>query len=339
MSVATVSPETKETTSRKSVMAFLAERPVVMLLIVLVVFYLFVSAFDHSLLSAQGARGILLLACPLAVFAGAQTICMLTGGIDLSVSMTGALVAYIVVDQMRHGPVVAIIAGLLVGAVVGFINGIGAGIFNVPAMIMTLGMQSVLLGLTTVASGANSFLDKSSGLPALVSWLGTGRIGPLPANFSVFVLVGVLLVFLLARTGLGRNLYAVGDNEKGCRLAGIRVWQVRIATYVIAGLLAAVAGMLVSGALGSNAPDMANIYLLPSVAAAVVGGTSVMGGSGGYGGTIVAALILTVLDRFLLTFTVPEAMRQFVYGLIVLALAWAYTRMTAGRRVSLGRLG
>jgi len=319
---------------RRTFSSVMAERPVLMLIGALVVFYFFVSAFDHSLLSMQGARGILLLACPLAMFAGAQTVCMLTGGIDLSVSMVGAFAAYIVVDQMRFGPVWAIVAGLLVGALIGVVNGIGVGVFRVPAMIMTLGMQSVLLGLVTVGAGASGFLSSQRGLPTVIATLGTGSIGPLPANIIVFVVVSVLLVFGLSRTGLGRNLYAVGDNPAGCRLAGIRVWQVHIATYVIAGLLAAIGGFLVSGANGSNAPDMASVYLLPSVAAAVVGGTSVMGGVGGYGGTIVAALILTVLDRFLLSFDVPEAMRQFIYGLIVLALAWAYTRMTRGKAKS-----
>ncbi|HLT10453.1 MAG TPA: hypothetical protein VK028_06560, partial [Micromonosporaceae bacterium] len=117
----------------------------------------------------------------------------------------------------------------------------------------------------------------------------------------------------------------------GSRLAGIRVWQVLIATYMIAGVLAATGGMLISGMNGSVGPDMSNIYLLPSIAAAVIGGTSVMGGVGGFGGTIVGALILTVLNRLLLTFDTNEAVRQFIYGLIVLGLAWVYARLTGAR--------
>jgi len=313
------------------VAAVIGERPVIALSGVFVVFYIVVGLFDHSLFTIQGARGILLLACPLAMFAGAQTVCMLTGGIDLSVAMAGTFAAYVVVDQMKFGPFWAIIAGLLCGMAVGVVNGIGVGVFRVPAMIMTLGMQSVLLGLVTVGAGASGFLNGSRGLPKVIMQLGTGSIGPIPADFLLWVVVAILVVLGLSRTGLGRNLYAVGDNAAACRLAGVRVWQVHVATYVIAGTLAAIGGMLVAGMNGATAPDMSNTYLLPSVAAAVVGGTSVMGGVGGYGGTIVAALILTVLNRLLLSFDVTEGPRQFVYGLIVLGLVWAYTRMTQGK--------
>ncbi len=329
MSQATV---TAPAPGRRSGFATLvAERPVVVLLGVFVVFYLVASFFDPSLLTMQGARGILLLACPLAMFAGAQTICMLTGGIDMSVSMIATLAAYVVVDQMGAGPVWAITAGLLIGAAIGVVNGIGVGVFKVSAMIMTLGMQSVLLGVITVGAGASGFLDGSRGLPAIIKTLGTGSVGPIPANTLLLVGVSVILVLVLSRTGLGRNLYAVGDNPIGCRLAGIRVWQVLIATYALAGALSAVGGMLIAGMNGSVGPDMSNIYLLPSVAAAVVGGTSVMGGIGGFGGTIVGALILTVLNRLLLTFDTSEAVRQFIYGLIVLGLAWVYARLTRAR--------
>jgi ribose transport system permease protein len=317
--------------TRRALASAMAERPVLALLAVFVVFYLVTAVFDDSLLTLQGARGILLLACPLAVLAGAQTICMLTGGIDLSVSMIATLSAYVVVDQMGGGVVWAIIAGLLTGAVIGAINGIGVGVFKVSAIIMTLGMQSVLLGLITVGAGASGFIDSSRGLPGIVKTLGSGSLGPIPANSLVLVGVSVLLVLLLGRTGLGRNLYAVGDNPVGSRLAGIRVWRVLIATYTVAGVLAAIGGVLIAGMNGSVGPDMANIYLLPSIAAAVVGGTSVMGGVGGVGGTIVGAFILTVLNRLLLTFDTNEAVRQFIYGLIVLGLAWVYARLTAAR--------
>ncbi|MEA4945550.1 MAG: ABC transporter permease [Propionicimonas sp.] len=309
----------------------MAERPVMVLLGVFVIFYLVAAMFDHSLLTIQGARGILLLACPLAMFAGAQTICMLTGGIDMSVSMIATFAAYIVVDQMGGGVVWALLAGLLVGAGIGAVNGIGVGVFKVSAMIMTLGMQSVLLGVITVGAGASGFLDGSRGLPDIIKTLGTGSVGPIPANTFLLIGMSVLLVWGLSRTGLGRNLYAVGDNPIACRLAGIRVWQVLIATYAVAGVLAAIGGMLIAGMNGSVGPDMANIYLLPSVAAAVVGGTSVMGGIGGFGGTVVGALILTVLNRLLLTFDTSEAMRQFIYGLIVLGLAWVYSRLTGAK--------
>ena len=108
----------------------------------------------------------------------------------------------------------------------------------------------------------------------------------------------------------------------------MRVWQVLLAVYVISAVLAAIGGLLFSGTTGSVGPDQTNSYLLPSVAAAVIGGTSILGGSGGYSGTIIGALILTVLNRLLLSLDTSEAFRQVLYGLIVLILAWVYVRLT-----------
>ena len=113
-----------------------------------------------------------------------------------------------------------------------------------------------------------------------------------------------------------------------CRLAGVRVWQVLLAVYVLSGLLAAIGGLLFSGTTGSVGVDQTNNYLLPSVAATVIGGTSILGGTGGYAGTILGALILTVLNRLLLRIDVSEAVKQMLYGAIVLVLAWLYVRLT-----------
>ena len=153
----------------------------------------------------------------------------------------------------------------------------------------------------------------------------------IPANTVVWIVLGGLIVLGLSRSGLGRMIYAVGDNPVACRLAGVRIWQVLLAVYVLSAVLAALGGLLFSGISGSVGPDQTNAYLLPSVAAAVIGGTSILGGVGGYTGTILGALILTVLNRLLLTLDTTEAFRQILYGLIVLALAWVYVRLTGQR--------
>jgi ribose transport system permease protein len=140
--------------------------------------------------------------------------------------------------------------------------------------------------------------------------------------------VAAALVFVLSRTGLGRMIYAVGDNPVACRLAGVRIWQVLLAVYVMSALLAALGGLLFSGISGSVGPDQTNAYLLPSVAAAVIGGTSILGGRGGYAGTMVGALILTVLTALLTVLGLPEPSRQILFGAIVVGVAAAYTRVT-----------
>ena len=315
------------TSARRDWRHILAERPALALSAVLGVLYLITGLQDDSLFSVRGVRSILLLACPLAIFAASQTLCMLTAGIDLSIAMTANFAAYVAANQSDKGTVVALFLALLVGVGVGLVNGIGVGVFKVNPLIMTLGMASVLLGVVTV--GLKTFLSGSTRLLPIVDHIGSGTIfGPFPMNFLVWALVSAIIVLGLSSSGLGRMIYAVGDNQIACRLAGVRVWQVLLAVYVASAVLAALAGLLFSGTTGSVGPDQTNAYLLPSVAAAVIGGTSILGGSGGYSGTILGALILTVLNRLLLSLDTSEAFRQVLYGLIVLVLAWVYVRLT-----------
>ena len=283
---------------------------------------------DRSFLSLSQLRNTLLVTAPLALMAGGQTLCMLSGGIDLSVAMTATAAAYVTGVQSSDGAVLAIVAGLLVGVAVGLVNGLAVGVFRVNPLIMTLGMSGILTGLLTV--GSQTFLGGATRMSNLVLELGGGTIaGPIPWNLVVWLLLGGALVVGLRRTGLGRMIYAVGDNRVACRLAGVRVWQVETAVYTLCALLAAVAGILIGGRSGSVDLQLAGSYLLPSVAAAVIGVTSILGGIGGYTGTILGALILAVLDTMLNLLTVDEALKQVLYGCIILVLAWVYARGTA----------
>lgn len=310
----------------------LTDQPVIVLSVVFVVFYLVTAAVDPSLLSTGGVRSILLLACPLALFAAGQTLAFLTGGIDLSVTMIANLAAYVAATQSGAGPLAAVGLALLAAVAVGAVNGVGVGVFRVHPLIMTIGMSSVLLGVVSVGLVSGGFLSGAAEVLPLLRTIGGGNLlGPLPLNALVWVAVAALLVYGLHRSGLGRNIYAVGDNPEACRLSGVRVWQVHIATYVIVAVLAALAGLLISGMSGSVGPSQSNVFLLPSIAAAVIGGTSILGGYGGYAGTIVGALILTVLNRLLLALEVGRDVQQIIYGLIVLALAWVYVAVSGQR--------
>jgi len=150
-----------------------------------------------------------------------------------------------------------------------------------------------------------------------------------PYSLLVFVPVMLLILVGLRRSGYGRLLYAIGDNPVAARLSGARAWQVLIALYVISALLAAIAGLLLSGLTNTASVSLGDTSVLPSVAAAVIGGTSIMGGRGGYAGTIVGALILTVLTALLTVLGLPEATRQVVFGSIIVVVAAAYTRVTS----------
>jgi ribose transport system permease protein len=166
-------------------------------------------------------------------------------------------------------------------------------------------------------------------IPDQILWLGAGTTFDfLPNSLFVFVPLSLLIVVGLRRTGYGRLLFAIGDNAIAARLAGVRVWQVIVVLYTISAVLAAVAGLLVAGLSKTASPGLVEQAVLPSVAAAVIGGTSILGGRGGFAGTIVGALILTLLTTLLTVLEMPEAVRQVLFGAIIVVVAAAYTRVT-----------
>jgi len=267
-------------------------------------------------------------AIPLAILAGCQTIVMLTGGIDLSVAATASMSAFVAASLLeQQGLAVAIIVPLVIAVIIGVINGIGSGVFRVHPLIMTLGMGLVVFG----ASNAWQLLTvkTSSGVPPEIRQIGSATVlGFVPVSLVVFVPLALIIVIGLRRTGYGRLLYAIGDNPIAARLSGARSWQVLVVLYAISAVLAAIAGYLISGFTNVASVTLADSYLLPSVAAAVIGGTSIFGGRGGYTGTIVGALILTVATSLLFSLGFPEAVRQILFGLLIVLVAAGYARVT-----------
>lgn len=309
--------------------ALLRERTIIPLLIMLAILVGLSEVIRPGIVSANWTGVIIRASIPLAILAGCQTITMLTGGIDLSVgavaSMSGFLVATLVGD---HGLIVAIIVALVVAAIVGLITGVGVGALGVHPLIMTLGMSLVVLGFANVWQVRN--VQTGAGVPSQFRTLGADlTFNVVPVSLVVFVPVAILIIVSLNRTGYGRLLYAIGDNPVASRLSGARSWQVLMVLYVISAVLAAIAGFLLSGLTNVASVTLADTAVLPSVAAAVIGGTSILGGRGAYGGTIVGALILTVISSILSSLGYPEAVRQILFGSIIVFVAAAYTRITS----------
>jgi ribose transport system permease protein len=270
---------------------------------------------------------MMLFAAPLGIVAAGQTLVMLTGGIDLSVASVATASAYLMATHSGLGLAPALLYGLAVGFVVGLINGIGVALLRVQPLVMTLGTGLMTEGMLVVYSQKK--MADAPRVPQFVEELGAGKfLGGIPNDLVVWVPLAIILIFVLRRTGYGRLLYAIGDNSRACSLAGIRVWRVLLVNYVACGLLAAAAGLIIVGGTDSAELRLAEVYLLPSVAAVIIGGTSIFGGRGGYSGTIIGALILTVLNSILTLLDVPESVRQILYGAIILLLAAAYTRLT-----------
>jgi ribose transport system permease protein len=305
------------------------DRPVVPLVLLLVLLIVLTAIVRPSLINANQGAVVVRAAVMLSILAFCQTLTMLTGGIDLSVgavaSASGFLVATLVGDQ---GLAVAIIVPLIVAALVGLASGIGVGVFRVHPLIMTLAMALVVLGLANVWQIQT--VQTGAGIPRELRTLGNDFVATyVPLNLAVFIPLALVLLLGLRRTGYGRMLYAIGDNPVAARLSGARAWQVLVVLYVISALLAAIAGFLIAGFNNTASVTLADPYVLQSVAAAVIGGTSIMGGRGGIGGTIVGALILTVITSLLNSFGYPAAVTQILFGLIIVAVAAAYTRVTA----------
>jgi ribose transport system permease protein len=305
------------------------DRPIIPLLALLALLIVLSELARPGIVSLNWAGTILRTAVPLAILAACQTLTMLTGGIDLSVgavaSMSGFLVATLVGPQ---GLVLAIVIALIAAALAGLVSGIGVGIFRVHPLIMTLGMSFVVLGLANVWQ--IMMVQTGSGVPPEIRWIGSTLFANvLPANLLVFVPLAAFVFILLRRTGYGRLLYAVGDNPVAARLSGARTWQVLIALYILSAILAAIAGFLYSGFANTASVTLVDSQVLPSVAAAVIGGTSIMGGRGGFAGTVVGAIILTVISALLSSLGFPEAIRLILFGSIIVVVAAAYTRVTA----------
>jgi ribose transport system permease protein len=304
----------------------LVDHPLLMLGLILVVLVAACTIVKSSYLSGDQAGAILRYAAPLAIMAAGQTLVMLTAGIDLSMGATATAAAYVMASQSSHGTVSAILYGLAVGLAVGLVNGIGVGIFRVQPLIMTLGIAGIVTGLLTVRAATNR--NAGQNVPHFVRQVGgEPLVGFIPNSLLLWIALSVVVIVGLRRSGYGRMLYAYGDNPMAMRLAGVRSWQLLTVTYTLCGLLAAVAGIVLAGLINAADLGLADSFLLPSVAAVVLGGTSLFGGVGTYSGTIMGALILTVLDSFLTLLNADDSVRQILYGLIILALAALYARV------------
>ena len=307
--------------------SLLRTRTIVVLILLLLAFVAGIEVARPGTVNALWISNMMMFAAPLGIIAAGQTLVMLTGGIDLSVASVATASAYLMATHSGLGVVPAVLWGLGVGFVVGLINGIGIALLRVQPLVMTLGTGLMTEGMLVVYSQKK--MADAPRVPQFIEDLGAGKfLAGIPNDLVVWVPIAVVIIFVLWRTGYGRLLYAIGDNSEACTLAGIRVWRILLVNYIACGLLAAAAGLIIVGGTDSAELRLAEVYLLPSVAAVIIGGTSIFGGRGGYSGTVVGALILTVLNSILTLLDVPESVRQILYGAIILILAATYTRLT-----------
>jgi ribose transport system permease protein len=330
----TAAPETLQGPSRlQTGQRYLADNPVIVLVVVLGLLLLATDIVNrHQIgepfITWNQLSTTLLVAAPLGMLAAGQNLVMLTGGVDLSVAITATAGAFMCSWQGADGQARGIVTGLAIGLGIGLVNGIGVAVFRVNPLIMTLGTSSVVFGYLSIYAGKR--FEKT--VPGVVNSLGSGRFFTyVPYNLLLWGAVAAVIILGLRYTGYGRVLYAVGDNPVAARLAGVRGWQVLILVYGLCGFFAALGGMLLLGFTGNPDLGLASPFLLQSVAAVVIGGTSIFGGWGSYSGTIVGVLILTVLGSLLTLLNAEEWQRQVIYGSIIIVLTALYARVAGSQ--------
>lgn len=284
---------------------------------------LFVVGTIHSSNFASGSqiRSILIYAAFIGIIGFGQTLCILTGGIDLSVpwTLTGSAVLFSVLAKGHTSQVPLILLLVLVLAlIVGLVNGIGVAYIGVPPIIMTLGMNGTLQGLLLVDTNGGISSTPPHGVVSFV----TSHVLGVPVIVVIWVVVAIIACVLLSATGFGRRLYAVGTNARAAELAGVHVRRVMVVPYVVSALGAALAGLLLMGFNGQAFLTMGDPYLFSSAVAVAVGGASILGGSGHYAGTIAGAIVLTLIASLLPLFNLGAAWLQIAYGVILLATVY-----------------
>jgi ribose transport system permease protein len=290
------------------------------------------SLYSSSFLSPEYLLQQLKVASFLGVIATGMMLVILLGQIDLSVPWVVAVGGMMSTAATGWGPTgeaLAIPFGILCGVGLGLVNGFGVAYLRLPSMIITLAVNAVAQGLMVVHTGGFSPQDSSS---AAMRFIATGHtLLGIPNALIVWAAVGGATVFLLTRTTFGRAIYGIGNRERAAYLSGVRTQRIVLVTFAIAGGLSAFGGILLAGYASKAAQAMGDAYLLPSIAAVVLGGASILGGRGKYVGTVAGVILITLLQSILSVIQIEEAGRQIIYGVVIIAMLLLYGRERLAR--------
>ena len=297
-------------------------------LIALIILCLVISLLSDKFLTAANAWNVMRQISVNICISVGMTLVVLTAGIDLSVGSVLALCGAITAGLLKNGIEMpssnlyigftilgAIVAGLLVGSLLGWFNGWTITRFKVPPFVATLAMLTIARGLTMLWTKGFPI----TGLGENFAHLGTGWLLGIPLPVWISGVIVFIAVVITNKTKLGRYIYAIGGNESAATLSGINIKKIKIAVYTIAGALAGVGGLLVTSRLDAAQPNAGTGYELDSIAAVVIGGTSLSGGRGSVLGTVLGAIIIGVLNNGLVLLNVSPFWQQVVKGFVILA--------------------
>ncbi len=287
-------------------------------LIGLIVLFVVIAVMNDRFVSPSNLSNLLRQVSINALISFGMTFVILTGGIDLSVGSILALSSALLASMISSGmnPEVAILFSALIGLGLGIINGVIIAYGKVAPFIATLATMTIYRGATLVYTNGNPISGLSD--EAFFIGLGQGDVSGLPIPAIIMMVAFFILYFVLTKTPLGRQTYAVGGNEKVSYIAGIKIDRVKIVAYAITGLLCALAGAVLTSRLNSAQPTAGTGYELDAIAAVVLGGTSLAGGKGRITGTLIGALIIGTLNNGLNILNVSSFYQQVVKGIVIL---------------------
>ena len=285
------------------------------------------SLYSREFISPAYLLQQLKVASFLGVIATGMMVVILLGQIDLSVPWvvsTGGMMACAATAHGAAGMALAIPFGILCGIALGLVNGIGVAYLRIPSMIISLAVNAVAQGLMVAYTGGFSPQDSASADMRFIATCKT--LFGVPNALIVWAVIGAGAVFLFMRTVFGRAIYAIGNRERAAFLSGVDTQRVVMIAFAISGGLSAFGGVLLAGYASKAAQAMGDAYLLPSIAAVVLGGTSILGGRGSYLGTVAGVILITLLQSILSVMQMPEAGRQVIYGAVIVGMLLLYGR-------------
>lgn len=284
------------------------------------------SMISSSFLTLSNLITILRQASILLMLSLGLTAVVITGNIDLSVGSCAALTGCICAKMLvAESPIViAVVASLMIGLAIGLVNGLLVGVLKLPAFVATYGMNMVASGLATIVMNGGVIY----GLPGKFTTIGIGYVGIIPIPIIISAVMVVVVYILLQKTTFGRNIYMIGFNTQAAEYSAINCLGTLLAAYIFCGITGSLGGIMMTARLNAADAGMSETYGLQIVAAVVMGGTSLLGGEGGVIGTVIGAIILTIIVNIMNIVGVDSNWQNFAVGIVIILMVWIdiYTR-------------